>query len=80
MVTCHDLEMAFRFTLTQYPAENNSHSGDDWYEFGPGGILGVHFGNSARDSEYYAPNSWTELFTDQPPGPPTDNPIWGFKS
>lgn len=71
--------MAFRFKLTEHPGDENSHSGEgDWYEFGPSGILGVHYGNPDRDSEYYSPHAWTELITDQPPGKPTSNEVWGF--
>ena len=73
--------MAFRFTLTQYPGQNNSHSDGDWYEFGPAGILAVHYADEKRDAEYYAPGAWTELFTDQPPGPPTlGQKVWAFYS
>jgi hypothetical protein len=71
--------MAFRFTETQNPGQDHSHSGTDWFEFGPSGILGVHYGGDPkRDSEYYSPNAWTDLKTDQPPGPITHNPVWGF--
>jgi hypothetical protein len=76
----HASAMAFWFTETQYPGQDHSHSGSDWFEFGPGGILGVHFGDSDRDSEYYAPNAWTNRRTDQPPGPLTDSPVWGFNN
>jgi hypothetical protein len=67
-----------RFTETEYPGQDHSHNQGDWFEFGPGGILGVHSADSDRDSEYYAPNAWTNLRTDQPPGPLTDVPVWGF--
>lgn len=71
--------MGFRFTETQYPGNDNGHGGDDWFEFGPGGILGVHFADPKRDSKYFAPNAWVDLYTDQPPGPPTEaERVWGF--
>lgn len=70
--------MAFRFTLTAYPGEDRTHGDGDWYEFGPGGVLGVHYGDTERDSEYYSPNTWTGLYTNQPPGKPTDGQVWGF--
>ena len=72
--------MAFRCTVTNYPGDNHSHGGaGDWYEFGGGGVLGVHFGDPKKDSQYYSPNNWDVLSADQPPGPQTEVPVWGFK-
>jgi hypothetical protein len=74
--------VAFRFIETQFPGQNHSHSDDDWFEFGPSGILGVHYGrDSPRDSEYYSPTAWAHLTTDQPPGPPSvGQQVRGFES
>ena len=71
--------MGFRFRMTEYPGDNRSYEdAGDWYEFGPGGVLGVHFGQPGRWSEYYPPGAWTELTADQPPGQQTANSLWGF--
>lgn len=73
------LVVAFRFVETQYPGQDNSCGDDDWFEFGPGGVLAVHYADGNREHRYYSPQAWSELLTDQPPGPPAvDRRDWGF--
>lgn len=70
--------MAFQFRETRYEGQNHSHSGGDWYEFSPSGILAVHYADEKRDTEFYSPHAWERLAADQPPGPlTTEAPVWG---
>lgn len=59
-----------------YIGQDHSHSGGDWFEISPGGVLVVHPADPKRDTVFYAPNAWTKLETDQPPGPPTEAQVW----
>ena len=72
--------MSFSFVETIFEGENNSCGDGDWFEFGPGGILAVHYAREKnRDSRYFASWAWRDLRTDQPPGPLTEAaPRWGF--
>lgn len=71
--------MAFSFIQVEYPGQGNFGKDGDWFEFGPGGILAVHYADPNKDHKYFAPGAWRELRTDQPPGPPTvEKRDWGF--
>lgn len=52
--------MAFRFTETQYAGPKPlEHTDGGRFEFGQGGIPGVHYSDeSKRESEYYSPTAF----------------------
>jgi len=72
--------MSFSFEEVHYDGNRNTCGDGDWFEFGPGGILGVHYApEKNRQSVYFGPGAWRHLRTDQPPGPLSDAEMrWGF--
>lgn len=74
--------MSFSFVETAFEGQSNSCGDGDWFEFGPGGILAVHYApEKNRDSRYFTAWAWRELRTNQPPGPLTDSEMhWGFSN
>lgn len=69
-------DMAFKVWLgsDDYPVD----CGDgDWYEFLPGGVLGVHYATPGRWSDYYPPAFWRHIGAEanHQPGEPADRSI-----